>query len=300
MKKRLWAVLLCVCIIMQCGVRVCAYDRKEHDEVLEKVLFGDEKYKENHKENRDIYEAVKAIECGSYLCLDQYNGNGKDNLECLKTYGVNGLPSDIGVIDFKGNQHHRQYTHKGWDYKYPLEKGKDKDKANWLIRKKILQSTVERVFDSKKGIVSNLFGKVKSLFSKEEYSKQYDSFCALVYYVHVLGDQIDANEYEEGFFAVPFSKMSGKGDCCIVEELEKHLDILFESQKESTEYINFKNGMEEIRIKAEQCYARAGGLYIPENFEAYRECECEFLKLLEDNIPELLENEEFFKKVFYQ
>ncbi len=88
------------------------------------------------------------LEYASYLAIDQSGGNGEEKLNFLKSKKARHLPKlaefDLTGI-FYGN--HRNYTHRGWDYAYPVPKDESQDKANWPARKNILRSTVNKVCD---------------------------------------------------------------------------------------------------------------------------------------------------------
>lgn len=277
---------------------VYAYGHKVHDDYMIDVLFG-ENYNKN-KQSADIKKKITALEYASYLCIDQFNHEGKKKLEELSHFGVSGIPRTIDSIDFTDNNDHRQHTHKGWNYEYPEYQDTGTDKANWTVRKTILQSTVKKIFDKGKGgFFKSIINRVRALFVREESNKQYDSLCVLVYYVHILGDQIEADEYSEKFTVVPLVEINGHGETSIIQELETAFKILFASQTTDEEYMELIQGMETIRIEAEGYRDSIAGLNDQETFERYRKCHTELMDLLVKKVPELLKNEAFFNNIFY-
>lgn len=313
MKRRRWSFLLLIIMIFAIPLNTFAGDAEYHDEKMRQVLFGemDSYYKKLAKGSKQK-QYIEDLQYASYLCVDFFNGakKGQIALESLSDIGVPNLPANTtdsfeknGINYTASGYTHRGYTHKGWDYDYSKD-GLDGDKANWKSRKVILQNTVKTIFDgenSKKGFLA----KIKEFFGikdkKESLDPRYNSLAAVIYYVHILGDQIDADENEEGFTAVPFVMMNGKGEVCIVDELEKHFSILFNSQIDSAEYKILIMEMDKYKVKAEKLYDitdTPGGLADSNNFEEYRSCEEEFIKMLSDRVPKLLQNEDFFSSVF--
>lgn len=301
MKKIIGVWMLVITLVVTSATPIMAYEEKEHNEYLELVLFGDENYKKSLPKTDDRRKAIEALEAASYLCIDQYNGNGQDNLNKLRDYGIRGLPKNVkdeNWIDFKGNYTHRQYTHKGWNYAYPLEDGKLRDKANWPKRKKLLRKTVNKIFQTD-NMIQKLYKNVIALFSDNTIEdKQYDSFCSMIYYIHILGDQLDRKRYEESFTIVSFIELPGRGEYNIVDELFTDFENLFSSQINKNEYMEFIRKLKTLKMEADR-YSDNGGLYIPDNFKEYKKYEKEFMDTMGEYVPKLLKNEDFFKSVFY-
>lgn len=144
-------------------------------------------------------EAIEAIESAAYLCPDQFNGSGKEELNTLIAYGVPGIPNSIDEINFTSNWQHRRYTHMDW---VPME---HPDVGNWDMRKEILLATVNKVFD-----FGPFTDPVPLLGWKVDYTDQCNSFCALVYYVHILGDNEALDTFDkykkEGSYVIPLGR----------------------------------------------------------------------------------------------
>lgn len=231
------------------------------------VLFG--KYPSIDKESNE----VKALEYASYLTLDQFNGNGVSELAFLNQMKVKSIPKDIAQIDFTGNALHRSYTHRGWDFSYPT------DKAHWSIRKNILTATVTKVFNFKN-------------------PQKCNSFSALIYYTHVIGDHIADKSINKSEIKMDFAGRVDHKD--IVHELTEHLSILFKDQANSLALTALLQKMRTLDRNVENLVRRPGGTatFTDEEFQTYKNSATELMSLLVRYVPELLQNEDFFTKVF--
>lgn len=278
------AVSLLFCFFM---TQTYAFDADEHDAYLEQVLFGDDDFKNLH--TKSISEKIQMLEYASYLAIDQCGGSGVNELNFLKEQKVKNIPKlndfDLTGIFF-GN--HRNYTHRGWDYSYTIPKGEKHDKANWKVRRELLCSTVNKVFDF--GLRNELFGKVCG---------QCNSFSALIYYVHILGDHIAMDSYKVNDLTIPLARAHAyEENPDVFGEIKKHCEVLFSSQKDSVTYLSFMQELDNLAIKARTLAATTGGIS-EENFEQYHSYSEDLMELLISYVPLLLENEKFFKTEFY-
>jgi hypothetical protein len=147
---------------------------------------------------------------------------------------------------------HERYTHLGWHHEYD-----EQTQPRWLKSKQILLDTVGSIFYfSPLDLVST------RLFKKDKK----DSFAAILYYVHILGDHevnrvsnahtrlplksMDEQRDDPGWkgwsnnpYWKPQGKSPGKPPATIVEELREHLSILFGDQIDSAAYQNLMNGL---------------------------------------------------------
>lgn len=282
----------------------------EHYEELEAMLFNSRNFHESVE--GDVRKAVRILEYASTLCIDQFGGSNRILLDGLKKWGVKGIISNISEINPDESapiklsaRNHRAYTHQGWDYNYIGEKYGDL--ANWPERKNILLASAERVFD-----FSALSG--KWLFLDFGYSDKCDSFCALIYYNHLLGDYLEDINSDDGRNIDRFNGTSN-GDKIpfasdsliptdIFSELEKHIAILFGDQADSRVYDSLMSDLETLAGKARRIIGNGEGTVTEENYEDIRACVRELMDILtgEDNhynaIHELLGKEKFFKDVF--
>lgn len=288
-----------------------AHEKREHNSELETVLFGQSKLQaitSNEKEYAE--EAVSLIEDAAYLTLDQFNGLGTNELDHLKKAHIFGIPRNISEIDFQGNSYHRRYTHMGWNavvlkkgdtgnsadsktkrnrIAYALDKDFDykRDKANWNVRKEILLATVNKVM--KFGLTSNTL---------TGYDKKCDSFASLIYYIHVIGDHLEDSSYMNRSPKMELAYVD-KSDVGIIDELLDDFEVLFEDQKNSFSYKELIHQLKNLQETVRDIINRPGGLGSETNYTEYHECAEQLMEILGDKLPELLEKEEFFSKIFY-
>lgn len=321
MKKRIYYfLLLFIALLSVCPVTAANKDREEHDSNMRKVLFGrDDKYYNNTIIESDKKTKVEALQYASYLCIDYWNGSennlntksaGETALDALKKLGVEDLPKNItdkkeanGINYTASGKDHRKYTHLGWDHNYSAG-GLDNDKSNWPRRKKILQNTVKKVFNNCQSI--GTIDKMLSIFGIDKSEGALDPRCnslaAVIYYTHILVDYNQTDSYDEEYSVIPLVETAGKGDSDIIDEMEKHFQILFASQIESSEYKILKREINNYRKKAKRYLdvtKTPGGLMDSDNYDKYRsECVLGYLNMLQRRVPSLLQKEEFFKEVF--
>lgn len=276
-KKLLSIFLLVIFCVLFSGA--AAHNANEHNRDLRCVLFGPTCLLPDKNPKTD--EAMIKLYNASYLAIDQFNGRGTNSLNYLKQHGIRWLPSGIIKINYTASSKtHRTYTHRGWDHSYV------NDKSHWQDRKLILLSTVNNVFK---------FGHTTNNISA--YKGKCDSFAALVYYVHLIGDQIENKKYNDEGLEMPLG--GRRDDYEITEELLKHIKILFAEQVSSDDYKNLENGLKKIDERLKKIVLKTGGLRSDEDFEQYHTNAEEMLNLLQRYVHKLLKNEKFFSKVFY-
>lgn len=266
---------LCVALLFSCLPlpKAYAFDSNVHDKYMQDVLFKNFLQPENKPE---IQDEIEALECASYLALDQFNGNGQEKLDNLASYGVSDLP-ELKAIDFSASgKTHRSFTHRGWDFEYG---GLANDR--WVQRKQILLNTADTIF--------NFDGN----------DKQKESFCALIYYIHVLGDLIADTSYktQNGLIMDPGGRID-KYD--VIDELLKHFKILFADQKYTHKYLCLSLAMARYNLKLSKIIRSTGGINSDEKFEKRQECVNDLMDLLTMYLPEMLKEESFFYDVFYK
>lgn len=280
MTKRIVALLAVVAVLIAVALPAWAHERKIHDADIEFILFGKENYKDTHPK---VADTIQALEDAVYLAVDQFNGNGAKELENLRSKGVKNLPRSIDEINFSGNNAHRLYTHRGWNLEYI------NDKANWTIRKSILKNTVQKMlFSNQKHSLDWL------IHGKKNNEKQIDSFCALLYYIHVLGDHIEAEKYTQLDYIIPLVLPNDKGNSGLIPELQKHLSIMLESQQTSFTYYALMGELDNLNAKAAILISSTGGINTEEKFEQYHDCAVKLEDALSFYLPDLLMNESFF------
>ena len=274
--KKFSAVLLALVLLFSDISIVRAYERDEHDKLTKEILFKNFLVIDNEA---DLLDKFNAIGCASYLTIDQFNNKGQGNLDELKSFGVKGLPKfdEINYSAFGDN--HRRATHRGWTAEIGVYDGEVLER--WLLRKEILISTVEKIFD----------------FKGDEAKK--DSFCALIYYIHILGDRIDDTKYYPNAEIMELGGRTDEQD--IACELLKYIEILFEDQKHTHKYQHVVSELEisDSGIK-ELLQSQPSGLMSEETFEKYQKYADEIREVLTCNLPEMLIDEDFFSEVFYR
>lgn len=283
MKNFLCAVIFAVSILFLLTSISVAFPAAKHDKYLDCVLFGPP-CKVPSSDRAET--AMERLYAASYLTIDQFTpgkapAQGATDLKYLKTQKIKWLPRNINSIDLRTDPNkHRSFTHRGWNWTYII------DEANWPARKMILLSTVNDTF--KFGITGN---------NPENYKGKCDSFAALVYYVHLIGDHIANKKFKEEGFEM---NLGGTRDGInIIEELEHHLEILFADQKSKGTYSNLMNRLDKLNAQMFSLVTKKGGIDPVADFDEYHDCAVELMKILEQHIPYLLRSEEFFKKVFF-
>ena len=165
MIKRVSALILSIVLLFSISSTVFACDEKQTNTYVTQILFGDSALSKANDEN------TKMLMSALYLCSEQCNNQGQDKIEYLKGKKVAGIPA-LKDLSLNPNELIR-CSHNKWEYEYAPAK---KIQAN---RKKVLQNTVNKVFDF--GLVNNWFG------SKDG---KCNSFAALLYYLHILSDSL--------------------------------------------------------------------------------------------------------------
>ena len=267
-------IILCAVLAAQClSCDVGAYQRKNHDKYMTQVLF--KSFKETGNDP-NASEKLEALECASYLCIDQFNDNGQSDLDTILRFGVKGIPRSIDEISFPASgTTHRSFTHRGWrstNNGLPTEKRE--------LREQILINTVDTIFD----------------FEGNE--KQRDSFCALIYYVHLLGDHMADSSYKVKN-GLKMEVGGRKDNTDIVHELETHVEVIFSDQTHTHKYQSLLSALERYNARFYALVNSEGGINTDEKF-AQKQAYVEGLsKLLTYYLPEMLKDEQFFRQAFY-
>ena len=283
----------------------------EHYEELEAMLFDSRNFHESAQ--GDILTAIRTIEYASTLCIDQFGESNNTLLKGLKKWGVPGIPSNVSKINPDDNDdvklsptNHRTYTHQGWDHSYTTEK--HGDLARWPVRKNILLASTEKIFD-----FSTFSG--KWLFINFGYSDKCDSFSALVYYNHLLGDYLEDIDPEKGNIdkfngtsnghKIPFAS-NASNPVDMFSEIEKHLAVLFADQADNSRvYDSLISDIDTLAYLARRISGNSEGTITADNYDDMQACVQELMDILTGEnghynaVHELLMNESFFTKVFY-
>lgn len=289
--RRLLLLIIISSSILVSSFHVAAFEAKEHDKYYEKVLFGANEFKQKKNDYKDI---IQSLEYASYLAIDQFmaeqHPNDQVKLDYLKKRRISKVPK-IEDIDFDDVKNHRSYTHRGWDFDYStLGKVKKNWETRWEARKNLLINTVNKELD----IPYTGFLWFKT------YSEIGESFAAITYYVHILGDFIDAEWHEKDPYVqmIHFADKNDE-DNSLIEELIKHMDVVFADQKGTHTYPSFKSKIRKIGDKAWGVLSSQGGLNTKEKFNTVHDCAIELMDLLIAKMPDYLKKESFFADVFY-
>jgi len=271
---------------------IFASDDIVHNTQMLQVLFGKSSQMQSD-DGRLLYiggftgnkkESLLALQKAVYWCVDEYNGHlieyARPYLNDLVRFGVDNVPQ-YDKINFTANQYHGRYTHMGWDHTYPRGPRYDFQEI-WGLRKNLLLSTVERVFN----------------FQPEEMYKK-DSFAALLYYVHILGDHSANTKSTLPTRMRVNRRLSLRGRTVIREdilwELEHHISQLFREQTNATEYRAVMNYLQRQATKPEFTYAQT---ISDDEYKELQSFAKGILDNLVENIPALLSREKFFLRVF--
>ena len=307
-KKQIISFLLSLILCFSVLSPVIAHEREEHDADIEYVLFGNRAYKNTHPADKKI---IQAIEDAVYLCIDQYNGDGKKELSnLLENEEIPGIIKSIDEINYTSNYTHRSLTHRGWNTKYS-------EKAHWPLRQEILIRTVEKeLFSSLDKNPLSRIPLISDMFlGNKKYDKQCESFCVLLYCVHVLGDHLEAGELKKDkgnsrpktikekttalAYILPLANTKDSTNPGVIPDIREDCKVIFSSQSDTRTYADFIQKLEELKYKSERVYNSTGGVNTEEKFEEYNACAVDLLDTLGYYVPNMLKKEEFFSYVFY-
>lgn len=296
--KRALAIVLSIAMLC-CGLSAFAHSsQRDHDKDLKLVLFGDRDYSLRGEKG----EAFKTIADAAALCIDQFSANEtmqskKGDFDVLA--GSVNLSVSFEDIDLNKNNveesvtpnNHRMYTHQGWN------SAKYRKKEFWDVRKKVLLETVQqKIFGNSILNSSWLPDFIRNLSGPDE---QCDAFCALIYYVHILGDHLEGDKPEKLEALEPLAQYESLSSPGIIPELQEYLQVLFADQKTSWTFMALMQDLDTLGRKAEKVYYSPGGIDTEEKCATNMKNAEELLDLLGREVPKLLKNEDFFIKAFY-
>ena len=252
-----------------------AHSGSQHIYDMYEILFGNIQFQST--------PSFELLRMATTLTLDQYEaGKNQELYDFLSKSGVPNIPAQDVLTYSASFRTHQKYTHLGWNYEYSDKRG------NWEQRKKMLVSTVNHVFNFK------------------DKNIKADSFAALLYEIHILGDHIGdthttyytrirlcSDKCYKGQLISSTSSGSFKNQT-LVTYLIYHIERLFREQKHTSEYkalLNFLHSKKDSFIQTEITAAN-------HNVTIKRLAE-EIKRELVKYIPILLKREAFFARVFY-
>lgn len=291
MKRRFLTILLLIFMSVSCIPNAYAHNSAaEHWQDMSIALFGDAYFIQG--KSAEVRNAVWALRYASQLCIDQFGADGgKAQLARLNELKITDMPKKLSEIAlYPEHNDHRAYTHLGWNYDYADfdgERNKEWSTKTWSRRKELLLDTAEHIFD-----FNGMPHWADRFLGTND---KCDTFCKLLYYIHILGDQIEYNNvtYAEGKHEV-MPLAATRGDC-IISELISCLPILFPTQ----DYSELENELATINSNVTSLLNRPDELKEESGFASYHEQAEKVLEVLKKHLPGLLKNEEFFSNVFY-
>ena len=274
MKKYLASLLCVALIVFAMPMQLNAYERKEHDEIMLTILFRKFSYACN---NADVQDELDVLKSACYLAIDQFNSSGQKDLDILKNYKVKKLPDKVEQIGYKASgRNHRDFTHRGWNFSYTGEMAE-----LWPKRQNVLRRAVAQVFNLKVD------------------DPQTESFCELLYYIHIIGDHED----DESYMISNGRKIDvgGRHDNeDIIHKLLELFEVLFNDQRDSHKYRGLTANLQSIDSELSKLINSEGGINSDEKFQKHQELVKELIDILSLYIPEMLKKEPFFNDVFYK
>ncbi len=234
MNKRLMALLSVVILLYSFNTTGSACNEHQSDIYVTQIIFGDEAASKSSKEN------TKMLMNALYLCSEQSGGLGQEKIDYLKKKRVSGIPS-LDELDINESLL-LDYSHNKWE-----TDGKITQKQE--IRKKVLQNTVNKVFDF--GLINNWFG------SK---SGKCNSFAATLYYSHILADYIadDPSETEVNIDGKVIQAFSGQSSIV----LNGDIPVFTASQKNNKDSFAMYSTLDNLK-RAGTAFANIGTDIMP-------------------------------------
>ena len=254
-------------------IKGVAYERKDHDDLMLKILFRKYEYACS---DSSVQDELSVLTSACYLTIDQFNSYGQNYLDELASYGVKNIPTQVSEIGFSASgRNHRSFTHRGWDFDYSGEM-----KSIWPLRQDILRNTVGSVFD----------------FNGNEQQKE--AFCELLYYIHILGDHEDDASYQiSNGLKIDIGGRHDKED--IIHKLLDLFSILFADQTHTHKYRALTTNLRSINSKLDKLVNSVGGINNDDKFAERQVLVGKVIEILSLYLPEMLKKEPFFQAVFY-
>lgn len=274
-KHRFLTLLLCIALIISMvPIKGVAYERKDHDDLMLRILFRKYEYACS---DSSVQDELSVLTSACYLTIDQFNSYGQNYLDELDKYGIKNIPTQVSEIGFSASgRNHRSFTHRGWDFNYSGEM-----KTIWPLRQDILRNTVGSVFD----------------FNGNDQQKE--AFCELLYYIHILGDHEDDASYQiSNGLKIDIGGRHDKED--IIHKLLDLLPVLFADQTHTHKYGTLTAKLHSINNELDKIVNSVGGINNDEKFAQRQELVKRLIEILSLYLPEMLKDEPFFNEVFYR
>ena len=164
MLRRGLVILVALALALCPSMTAFACDEEQTEVYVTQILFGDDSV------SMASDEEVRMLTSALYLCSEQSDGLGQDKVEFLKAR-VRGIPS-LDRLNVKGNAL-AECSHVAW------ESTSGTCAKAQASRRKVLTNTIGNVFD-----FGPFDGWLPGMASKR------NSLAAMLYYTHILADQI--------------------------------------------------------------------------------------------------------------
>ena len=270
----LW--ICCICKLSAADVEPVKWNAaNDHNRWTECMLFGNESY--TYAKPEEIRLRVEQLEDALLICIDQFNGYYEDKLAKLSF--IQGVPDDISAINFtagnlKEETSHRAYTHRGWNHSY------NDQKSHPDIRKQILVSVVEHVFHFKR------------YYSSEKADKACDAMGCLLYNFHIIEDRYHSKVYYGAASTLLLADASQQTET-VIHDIQNSVRVLFPNVDKTNELIvGLQRISGEIVAKRRVDPTNDGLLMIDRTYAV------DLKNLLAQHLPELLQNEPWFREAF--
>jgi len=278
-----------------------------HADDISKLLTG--KSYNNNTHNHKLLPILKGLTYIMHLTVDATQRTDPDILtyevadavkyleQHQKELKMKSIP-DARKIVTPGGPYHGEYTHLGWAHKSYTPETMEK----WIVRQRILKDFLAGNFNFWLGNMDKL-----------------DSFAALFYYVHMLGDHAH-NSMLTARTRIPIKSLDEQDDIrfdirtywerngnngngapttTIIAELNKHLEILFKDQRNSNYYKNLIGGINGVLPESYNEDNAKDKIERARQIQVSQQAKAEYiLNILFANVPYLLK-EASFAKGFY-
>lgn len=314
MRRRLMVLVLVVVLVCTTAFSGSAHTYQGHYQDMSRVLFGTpypfinrspQKYPDQHK-------TIWALRYVYQVAVDQFNwseekhSNEEAFTKLSSLCGLHHLPSSIAEIDLPNVNSitHRKYTHMGWNMPTPDHPVLGSEwTTRWAIRKNMILATAEQKFN---------FNGSPDFWDAvfPNYTKGCDAFCAILYYVHLLGDHIgfcDPDKADFGYgtyikeidYILPLSGTVPDPkhivQCTppnIISEIIYYCHLLFgdDAKHLIEDLLKINRKIENLRDEH--------GQIPPEAFDEYIRLAKQVLDVLAKYVPDLLNDQKWWTNVF--
>ena len=306
MKRLVVLLLVFILSLAQFPVASAHDDQGKHDQDLKYALFDD---KSIHLSGNQRL-AFRLIADAAAISIDQFSTSVGQRAKETTTFnviqqnlhalGLNELSIKFDEIDLNKNvspkkdknidaNTHRKFTHMGWNYKkYP-------NPEFWKLRKQVMLDVTNRLLFNSQQTFSWVPWLSDALYAPSE---QCDAFCAMVYYIHILGDHIEGNTANKLTDLEPLIQYTNWSTPGIITELKEQLHSVFPSQVNGWTFNALMQQLENLHLRAERELGLLGKIDNDDECKINQKYASDLLDILASHLPQLLRNEQFFASRF--